>query len=262
MIMKRILLLTIAFLAVVSCSREGGSDTPGGEPYFSVSKDLKVQFAPGNLGYDKSTGYIFVSTIEQGTLFCWGTGDRPLFRSDDVDFNEFKTFVDWGDYVAVEPGGWRTPKSDELGYIFDYRKNCSKLKAGATVCGRYGALLLPDNWKAPKGIKVKPYNGDKTRFSDNVFDNDSWAKMAAAGAVFLPYYEATEKNRYGDDFYKPLGEYHTCSNYVYGGYEYNYTAAFAAVGNIELGNGANLLWYNKQRSRCDRAAVRLVRNLE
>ena len=256
---KLLILAAILSVAALSCSKDGGSEGngEGGEPYFSAGENLKVQFAPGNLAYDKTDGYYFVSTITQGDLFCWGTGDRPLYRSDDVDFNDFKNFVDWGDGVSIDGGGWYTPSRQQWSYIITYRKNASKLMAGATVCERWGALLLPDNWKAPKGVKLKMYNGDTTSYEDNIIDEETWAKMAAAGAVFLPYYEAKEKDRYGYDYYEPDGEYHSCSNYDSYGFEINYTIA-----TVVVGKGAALLQWNAQRSRANRAAVRLIRELK
>lgn len=253
-------LAAVLSLAFVSCSGDGGSDAQaGGDPYFSVSATLKVQFSPGNLGYEEDLGYYFVAPSNQGLLFCWGTGDRPLYRSDDVDYNDFKTFMDWGDYVTVDGGGWRTLSREEWGYILDYRKNARKLFAGATVSGRWGVLLLPDNWKAPSGIRIKTYNASSTSFEDNVFDDAKWNKMAAAGAVFLPYFEVTEKDRYGNDYYKPYGEYHSSSNYVSGGYEFNYTISTVEVNKSA---GSSIIMWNLQRSRANRAAVRLVRDIK
>ena len=251
----------MAFLIVglCSCGKEGGEEggSDASETYFSVSADTKVQFAPGNLAYDRDGGYSFVSTLLMGNTFCWGTGDRPLYKSDDVDFNEFKTFVDWGDYVTIDGGDWRTLTRAEWGYLRDYRKNADKLLAGATVCERWGCLLLPDNWKTPKGIKIKLYNGDTTSFEDNEYTQEEWDKLAAAGAVFLPYFETKEKDRWGDDSYDIKGEYHSCSNYEYGGMVFNYSAA-----TVRVGEHAGLLQWNLQRSRCNRAAVRLVRDVK
>lgn len=259
--MKRNVLTLMAFLIVglCSCGKEGGEEggSDASETYFSVSADTKVQFAPGNLAYDRDGGYSFVSTLLMGNTFCWGTGDRPLYKSDDVDFNEFKTFVDWGDYVTIDGGDWRTLTRAEWGYLRDYRKNADKLLAGATVCERWGCLLLPDNWKTPKGIKIKLYNGDTTSFEDNEYTQEEWDKLAAAGAVFLPYFETKEKDRWGDDSYDIKGEYHSCSNYEYGGMVFNYSAA-----TVRVGEHAGLLQWNLQRSRCNRAAVRLVRDVK
>ena len=257
---KFFFLAAAVLFMTLSCSKDGGSgNSPAGDPYFSVSKELKVQFAPGNLAYDKNDGYYFVAPSAQGDLFCWGTGDRPLYRSDDVDFNEFGTFVDWGKGVQADGGGWRTLSGPEWGYILDYRKNASKLYAGATVCERWGVLLLPDNWKAPSGVKIKTYSANSTSFEDNVFDESGWEKIAAAGAVFLPYYEATEKDRYGYDYYEPKGEYHSSSNYVSGGMEYNYS-----ISTLEINKsaGSSIIMCNVQRSRANRAAVRLVKDIK
>ena len=110
--MKRNILIMMAILSafMCSCGKESGGGEEGGgsdasKTYFSVSANTKVRFAPGNLAYDRDGGYSFVSTLLMGNTFCWGTGDRPLYKSDDVDFNEFKTFVDWGDYVEIDGGG-------------------------------------------------------------------------------------------------------------------------------------------------------------
>ena len=263
--MKRYFVILMAILAAAMCScgkesgggEEGGGGSDASNTYFSVSANTKVQFAPGNLAYDRDGGYSFVSTLLMGNTFCWGTGDRPLYKSDDVDFNEFKTFVDWGDYVTIDGGGWRTLTRAEWGYLRDYRKNADKLLAGATVCERWGCLLLPDNWKTPKGMTIKLYNGDTTSFEDNKFTQEDWDKLAAAGAVFLPYFETKEKDRWGDDSYEINGEYHSSSNYEYAGMVINYSAC-----TVRVGEHAGLLQWNLQRLRCNRAAVRLVRDVK
>ena len=52
---------------------------------------------------------------------------------------------------------------------------------GATVDGKKGFVILPDNWTTPAG---RTFNSGVS--SNNTYDTDEWADMEAAGAVFLP----------------------------------------------------------------------------
>ena len=95
-------------------------------------------------------------------------------------------FADWGFYCGLPTDGgkiWRTLSMDEWTYLLSKRPRARRLYALAFVDGHYGLLLLPDNWRCPKGVYVKP--GPKEDYI-NRYNLEKWALLEAAGAVFLP----------------------------------------------------------------------------
>ena len=111
--------------------------------------------------------------------------------------------ADWGTLAIsnggnTENSGWRTltGSSDaEWQYLFDTRTAST---VGATANARYakaylfgtthGVILFPDNYThptdvaAPTGINTT----GNTSWDANTYTAEDWAKMEAAGAVFLP----------------------------------------------------------------------------
>lgn len=167
---------------------------------FSVGPNTVVRFAPGNLQYQPSTGMWRFAAAQNETidwtakssserfkgwfdLFGWGTGMNPTNFSDKAaDY----TFVDWGAFCGLPTNGgkmWRTMSMDEWTYLLAKRKNARRLYAIAYVDNKYGMVILPDNWKCPKGVWVKP--GPKEDQA-NWYTAEKWALLEAAGAVFLP----------------------------------------------------------------------------
>lgn len=119
-------------------------------------------------------------------LFGWGTGNNPTLHTEEGA--DYVTFKDWG-VNPISNGGnianaWRTLTRDEWYYIFNGRSNASAKQGQAIVNNQYGLVLLPDEWELPTGLSftAKPNN-----WTTNVYDAETWAKMEAAGAVFLPY---------------------------------------------------------------------------
>ena len=169
---------------------------------FSCGVGKYIYFSPGNLQYQASTktfrfaerqwAYIgeynkYISESYTGwiDLFGWGTGLNPTFRS--VESSVYKIFADWGDNPISNGGNvagqWRTPTEYEMGYIRGQRDHWDKLCALGTVNGVKGLILLPDNWVLPTGLSFTPEDLTCTK---NVYSGESWQKMEAAGAVFLP----------------------------------------------------------------------------
>lgn len=110
--------------------------------------------------------------------------------------------ADWG-YNKISNGGdkenmgWFTLSGDTDGqwnYLISKRQNAASLfglgriNLGSDYLGYSyvnGLILLPDAWTLPEDINVfKP--GKKTSYTDNQYTLEQWAKMEAAGAVFLP----------------------------------------------------------------------------
>lgn len=199
--MKKILMLIVAALSLTVSAQTAADSSARCWAAFSVADGVQVRFAPGNLQYQPSTHRYrfaekqtevlgwdirFAADRYKGwlDLFGWGTGSNPVNFSDKVA--DYPNFVDWGLFCGLPTNGglaWRTLTLDEWAYLLGKRPHARRLYAIAYVEGVYGLVLLPDNWKTPKGLYVKP--GPKEE-NANYYNAEKWAKMEAAGAVFLP----------------------------------------------------------------------------
>ncbi len=95
--------------------------------------------------------------------------------------------MDWGVYNPIVNGGneaglWRTG-GDEIYYIVNSRQNHAYLQSDGTVNGVKGKILLPDAWILPDGMS---FLGSAGNFEINTYNEEEWAIMENAGAVFLP----------------------------------------------------------------------------
>jgi len=174
----------------------------------------QVWFSQGNMQYQASTGtwrfaenqYDYVgadnsniSATNSGwiDLFGWGTGSNPTLSS--TDYNDYGTFVDWGNNAISNGGntansGWRTLSQAEWAYVFNARENNTNL---GTANARYakgkvnnvqGVILFPDGYTHPTGITAPTgINATgSTGWNSNSYTLAQWAEMEDAGAVFLP----------------------------------------------------------------------------
>ena len=125
-------------------------------------------------------------------MFGWSTNDAGNnFGVNPSMATHFYTgdFNDWGIKIGE---GWLTLTHNQWDYLLNKRANASSLKQVAYVGTVFGIMLLPDNWTYPDGCKVeKTLNHDDADGSEYDFDSynytlDQWAKLEAAGAVFLP----------------------------------------------------------------------------
>ena len=168
-------------------------------------------------------------------LFGWGTGNNPTLASENE--SDYGIFVDWGKN-AIAGGGspailWRTLTIDEWEYLLNKRANASTKKASGNVGGVHGLILLPDSWTLPSGCKFNAcFASDREDWTHNSYTTNNlqilqdllqnmepemedwthnsytlaqWAKMEAAGAVFLP----AAGNRLGKGVYG-VGSYGFC----------------------------------------------------
>lgn len=117
---------------------------------------------------------------------------------------------DWG-YNAISNGGnepdlWRTLTENEWKYLFQTRVNAADKFGHGSVEGVHGIILLPDAWTLPSGMSFTTVMQDWQRI--NIYTSKDWAKMQAAGAVFLPAagdrggsqtgnYDSSTSNAYG-----------------------------------------------------------------
>ena len=161
------------------------------EHYFSVNADKKIIFSSGNLQHQPSTG-------------SWRFADNQWDIFIPEDSND--SIGQWIGHFANDTSmlnnsvgdGWRLLTQDEWRYLSNTRENASNLISMATVQGKYGMVILPDNFDST-GIRFNPavpvdysfrykadnydYNADMTT---NIYDAEEWKKMEDAGAVFLP----------------------------------------------------------------------------
>ena len=223
---------------------------------FSVSATKTVTFSSGNLQYHAANDewrfapsqldYIGevnenISSTYNGwiDLFGWGTGNNPTNAS--TDYNDYQTFVDWGvnQIGSYAPNTWRTLTYDEWHYLRYERPNYDKLIGVAQVNGVNGLILLPNDWTCPSGVTFKSgFDDDNcTECYGNyqTFSSSDWAKLEAAGAVFLPatggrggsdvpgvqkygyYWSATEYGDYAYILYFYSDETDTHFNHRYSG---------------------------------------------
>ena len=162
----------------------------------------KVRFSQGNLQYQASTNiwrfaehqwdYMGAANSKIGAtnsgwidLFGWGTGNNPKLSSENN--SDYNTFVDWG-VNAISGGGnaanlWRTLTREEWDYILNARAYAAVKMATGLINGVHGLILLPDIWAMPSECS---FNARFAGWDSNQYTLSTWAKMEAAGAIFLP----------------------------------------------------------------------------
>ena len=98
--------------------------------------------------------------------------------------------ADWG-CNSIENGGnqpfqWRTLTKAEWGYLLSSRSTSSGRRyAKATVNGKSGVILLPDNWSTSY-YSLSSTNSATAGYSSNVITAAQWRTLEQHGAVFLP----------------------------------------------------------------------------
>ena len=187
---------------------------------FSVGGGKKVHFSQGNLKYKNGTwsfhtnqydymGGTSHSVNDSTDLFGWvGASSTALISApamygvstletpDDYGTSGSDTLkADWGTLAIsnggnAEDSGWHTLTGGNNGewyYLFDYSSRTSICYAKATVDHKSGVILFPDVYTHPTGLTaLQSVNTIDAAYTTNNFDATAWAKMEAAGAVFLP----------------------------------------------------------------------------
>ena len=133
-------------------------------------------------------------------LFGWVGASAPLpaygicSRTDDVSYGYVDGEAlkqDWGHNPITNGGNtadmWRTLTGDEWKYVFDLRTTTSGLRyAKATVNGKAGVILLPDDWSSSY-YSLNSTNTSDAAFTSNSISADDWTNsLESHGAVFLP----------------------------------------------------------------------------
>lgn len=97
--------------------------------------------------------------------------------------------ADWGTLAISNGGdavnsGWYTCSKGNWQYLFESRSTSTRY-ARATVCDKQGVILFPDAYTHPTGVTPIP-NSNGGSYDSKKYNATAWAKMEAAGAVFLP----------------------------------------------------------------------------
>ncbi len=176
---------------------------------FSVDGSNTVHFSQGNLKYASGTWsfhthqYDMVGGTSQTTsnmdLFYWGGSSKGYGATDDYTWGgELTTdVVNWGDNtIANASGSWNTPSTGAWQCIFNTRSastvngTANARFARGQVCGVNGVILFPNRYTHPTDVAQPVDINDDNNYiawgTHNVYNSANWAKMEAAGAVFLP----------------------------------------------------------------------------
>ena len=167
---------------------------------FSIDDGNTVHFSQGNLKYASGTWsfhthqYDVVGGTSQTTsnmdLFYWGGSSKDYGATQDYTWGGESGYdaVNWGDNTITNASGsWSTPSTDAWPYIFNNRgaNSFARGKVGTQV----GVFLFPDHYTHPTDLSAITGMNETNSFdwsSGNNFTAAEWAKMEAAGAVFLP----------------------------------------------------------------------------
>ena len=268
---------------------------------FSVSKDKRVHFAPGNLYWSYGEWRMYANaweyvgnttnntnpTATEGRidLFCWGAtglnGVAPntesSFLADNVNLAGNN---DWGNvnlaYNPTGQTGWRMLSNDEWFYLINPRHNARSKMGFATIThpnglATRGVVLLPDGWILPDGCSFTAAAlPDNYKYSTNTYTEDQWVYMALAGAVFLP--AAGQRSgtvvsgvdNPGNPYSDPYSGYYwtsTHSTYLDQGNPCAYYVWFSEAGGFNNTTGTEGYRYYEDR-RSRGKSVRLVRDAE
>lgn len=183
--------------AAVSVTNGIGNTTTVDHSLFTIANGTQVHFSKGNL--KRVDGTWSFHTHQYDILNSWTSTSCDLFYwettgnygSNEVCVTSSGTpsdVVDWGTTMGI---GWHTLTgkiSGEWYYLFNYRDNADAKHGFTTINvngnAKVGYVVLPDHWTLPTGCD---FTSDRSNYyNSNIYDEDQWAKMEAAGAVFLP----------------------------------------------------------------------------
>ena len=151
---------------------------------------------------------------------------------------------DWGTVIITNGGntpnsGWYTLKTDEWVYLFDTRTTTSGIRyAKATVNGKSGVILLPDDWDVSYHALVSA-NTANAYFTSNDITAAEWiSDFEAHGAVFLP----AAGKREGNSSYTGDGYYwsSTASSTLHANQVYFYIADLQPASSSGRHNGCSV----------------------
>ena len=149
----------------------------------SWNDSLKIHGITSSTAHSQTDGY--------------GTGKTETLKSD------------WGNVPNIG-SGWFTLSSDEWNYLLNTRNNATNRRTFATVMGKTGMLIFPDDLLVTdKGLTVTIANYTTNMISDAT----EWSKLEKAGVVFLPAAGARSGTPY-IEYESTEGRYWTTTPYT------------------------------------------------
>ena len=161
----------------------------GTSGYHNSSDPYNIHYQPYDMTSDS-----YVNVLN------W-TGYGPSTNMSSPHLTGTSAKYDWGIYNGIScnggeiaPGTWRTLTYDEWNYLLtgSNRNGAANKQGSGNIEGIPGLILLPDIWSLPSGCTFNPgyVSGTSTdaqkTWTRNTYTYEQWAKMEAAGAVFLP----------------------------------------------------------------------------
>ena len=200
-----------------------------------ASQDVVSLFGWGTSGWNNGNTYYqpyntaYVSSSGSSKGYGYGPKNGSTYT---YDLTGTYANADWG-HNAISNGGntadtWRTLTKDEWTYLFNTR---SASTVNGTADARYakaylfgtmhGVIIFPDVYSHPAGVTAPTgINAtSSTSWYGNKYTATDWAKMEAAGCVFLPaagWRDATTIRRVNE-----YVRYWTSSTYSSAGYAHN-----------------------------------------
>lgn len=135
---------------------------------------------------------LYMDTLPEGTLFgTFSVGATTTVRFSQGNLNEGGSFAahQYDDGALIKEHEipnkgpkWHIQTKENWEYLLGDNATRTGKRGTAKVCDKNGLVILPDDWVLPKGCT---FNAVITHWDDNIYDAAAWAKMEAAGAVFL-----------------------------------------------------------------------------
>ena len=199
------------------------------------NQDVVSFFGWGTSGWNNGNTYYqpyntaYVSSSGSSKGYGYGPKNGSTYT---YDLTGTYANADWG-HNAISNGGntadtWRTLTKDEWTYLFNTR---SASTVNGTADARYakaylfgtthGVIIFPDVYSHPAGVTAPTGINEtsSTSWYGNKYTATDWAKMEAAGCVFLPaagWRDATTIRRVNE-----YVRYWTSSTYSSAGYAHN-----------------------------------------
>lgn len=200
----------------------------------SVSDDLQVRFASGNLIYNRTTAAFSFAETQYTSYNAYRATDNiiDLFNYSQGLSNNYgvdnpsgltyslENFDDWGNTLGDDPSNtWRTLRIEEWKYAVSSSNAKRSNKWGyAIIDGQVkGLFMVPDNWVTPTGFRFVPWGNEgnfttNTSWEDpkvNQYTSADLHTLEQAGAVFVPGFMTSNGQAY---YWTPTNYDPTASN--------------------------------------------------
>ena len=121
-------------------------------------------------------------------VFSVGPGVYATLEDENYSVGS-KCFFTFDEARAISVTEWHVLTKSEWTYLLvtrdEGRAAADQRNGIGTVDGKYGLIIIPDNWIQPSGVPALT-GGSSEGWNTNIYNATQWAAMADAGAVFLP----------------------------------------------------------------------------